>query len=196
MSNLAIQDQRPPFVRFEDKSVEDRSASLEQGRAMMKSETWAFIHAIGSRDVVEREAEEWITDLKARVQRRQYPSEWLAAFEKKLSEHKSGQELSVDGTHVREWASIDRATAQNLISASILTVEDVGAMNEEAMRRVGLNARSLKQKAQDWLKMADKRKGAAELESQRARADNAEARITGLEAQVKALVAKLEAKDA
>lgn len=191
---IALIDQRPPFVRFEDRSVEDREATIAQGRLMMKSETWAFIHAIGSRDVVEREVSEWFLALRAQVQRRQYPAEWLAAFERKYAEHSSGQEPSVDGTHVRDWATIDRATAQNLISASILTVEDVAAMNEEAMKRVGMNARTLKQKAQDWLKMADKRKGAAELEQLRAENGNLKARMEGLEVQIAKLVA--EKKDA
>lgn len=194
MTNIALIDQRPPFVRFEDRSVEDRDATIAQGRLMMKNETWALIHAIGSRDVVERQVEEWFGALRAQVQRKQYPAEWLAAFERKYSEHKSGQEPSVDGTHVREWASIDRATAQNLISASILTVEDVAAMNEEAMKRVGMNARTLKQKAQDWLKMADKRKGAAELEQLRAENGNLKARMEGLESQLAKLIA--EKKDA
>lgn len=194
MTNITLIDQRPPFVRFEDRSVEDREASVAQGRLMMKSETWALIHAIGSRDVVERQVDEWFTALRAQVQRRQYPAEWLAAFERMYSEHKSGQEVTVDGTHVREWAAIDRATAQNLISASILTVEDVAAMNEEAMKRVGMNARLLKQKAADWLKMADKRKGAAELEQLRAKNANLEARLEGMQAQLDKLLA--EKKDA
>lgn len=194
MTNIALIDQRPPFVRFEDRSVEDREATIAQGRLMMKNETWALIHAIGSRDVVERQVDEWFSTLRAQVQRKQYPAEWLAAFERKYAEHKSGQEPSVDGTHVREWAAIDRATAQNLISASVLTVEDVAAMNEECMKRVGMNARTLKQKAQDWLKMADKRKGAAELEQLRAENGNLKARLEGLEAQIAKLVA--EKKDA
>lgn len=161
---------------------------------MMKNETWAMIHAIGSRDVVERQVDEWLAALRDQVQRGQYPGDWLAAFEKKYAEHKSGQEPSVDGTHVREWAAIDRATAQNLISASILTVEDVAAMNEEAIKRVGVNARTLKQKAQDWLKLADKRKGAAELEQLRATNANLKARLEGLEAQIAKLLA--DKKDA
>lgn len=194
MTNITLIDQRPPFVRFEDRSVEDREATLAQGRLMMKSETWAYVHAIGSKDVNEKKVDEWFEHLRGQVQRRQYPAEWLAAFEKKYAEFKSGQEPSVDGTHVREWASVDRATAQNLIGASVLTVEDVAAMNEETMKRVGMNARALKQKAQDWLKMADKRKGAAELEQLRAENGNLKARLEGLEAQIAKLVA--EKKDA
>lgn len=187
---ITLIDQRPPFVRFEGRSVEDRDATLAMGRMMMKNEDWALIHAIGSRDVVERQVDEWFATLRSQVQRGQYPAEWLAAFEKKYAEHKSGQEPSVDGTHVREWAAIDRATAQNLISASILTVEDVAAMNEQAMKLVGMNARTLKQKAQDWLKMADKRKGAAELELLRGENANLKTRLESLEAQIAKLAAE------
>jgi hypothetical protein len=187
---ITVIDQRPPFVRFEERSVEDRDATIAQGRMMMKSETWALIHAIGSRDVVERQVDEWIATLRSQVNRGMYPAEWLAAFEKKYAEHKSGQEPSVDGTHVREWAAIDRATAQNLISASILTVEDVAAMNEQAMKLVGMHARTLKQKAQDWLKMADKRKGAAELDQLRGENANLKARLESLEAQIAKLAAE------
>lgn len=188
--SITLIDKRPPFVTFEERSVEDRDATIAQGRIMMKSETWALIHAIGSRDVVERQVDEWFVTLRSQVQRGQYPAEWLAAFEKKYAEHKSGQEPSVDGTHVREWAAINRATAQNLISAHILTVEDVAAMNEQAMKLVGMEARSLKQKAQDWLKMADKRKGAAELDQLRGENANLKTRLESLEAQLAKLVSE------
>lgn len=182
--NLAIQEQRPPFVTFEEKEVEDRQASIDNNRLMYKSQTVVIIRAIGSRDDVEKNVDEWLQGLRDQVQRRAIPQEWLKQYEQKLADYRSGQEETVDGTHVRTWPVIDKATVKNLTSAGVLTVEDVAAMNEETIRRVGMNARQLKQKAADWLQAGNKRKAAAEIEKERARADNAEARIATLENQL------------
>lgn len=192
--NLAVQDQRPPFVTFEEKEVEDRQASIDNGRMMYKSETHVFIRAIGSRDDVEKTVDEWLQGLRDQVQRRSIPQEWLKQYEQKLADYRSGQEETVDGTHVRTWPMIDKATVKNLTGAGVLTVEDVAAMNEETIRRVGMNARQLKLKAADWLQAGNKRKAAAEIEKERARADNAEARIQTLESQIAQLLAKHENK--
>jgi hypothetical protein len=190
MSAFAVMDQRPPFVRFEERPVEDRDASIAANRAIMKSEIWVMINSLGSRDTVEKNAEEWLTDLDAKSSRGQYSGEWARKFRQKYDEFKSGQEMTPDGTHVRTWPALSRAQAENLISAGILTVEDCAAMNEQAIQRVGMGARELKGKAKDWLTMADKRKGAEELNAVRAENQDLKARVEKMQAQLEQLLSK------
>jgi hypothetical protein len=190
MSALAVMEQRPPYVKFEERPVEDRNASIAAGRAIMKSEIWAIIHPLGSRDCIERNAEEWLADLDGKASRSQYNRDWVRAFHQMYEQFKSGQELTPNGTHVREWAVLSRAQAENLVSAGVLTVEDCAAMNEEAMRRVGMGARELKGRAKDWLTMADKRKGAEELNAVRTENGDLKTRIASLESKLEQLLAK------
>lgn len=193
MSQFSIQEQRPPYVTFEERAVEDREASLEAGRMIMKSEFWAMIYPQGSKDCNEREVTEWFDSLKQRASMKAIPRAWVDEYMRMFEEFKSGQEVSPNGTHVKNWPAIDKATAMNLVSARILTVEDCAAMNEESMRRVGMGARTLKEKAQNWIKAGNSRKAAAELE--KLQADNAAlaARNASLEEQVRALAVKVEA---
>jgi hypothetical protein len=65
---------------------------------------------------------------------------------------KQGLEAPVDGTSVKEWPILSRSQCENFISVGIVTVEDIAAMTEEAMARIGMGSRALRDQARDWLK--------------------------------------------
>ena len=81
------------------------------------------------------------------------------------------------GTSVKEWPVLSPAQAQNFIACHILTIEDVAAMTEEAMARVGMGSRELKEKAREWLSGRDEKA----------------ARITALESQLAEALEKIDA---
>ncbi|MFX5718311.1 hypothetical protein ABTE23_20010, partial [Acinetobacter baumannii] len=60
MPDMFATDSRPPYVKFEERSVEDRPASEAAGRKVYRSENWAVIRQIGSKDSFEKKAEDWL----------------------------------------------------------------------------------------------------------------------------------------
>lgn len=186
---------RPPYVMFETRAVEDRDASLAAGSFCAKDVIFAVVTPAGSRDRMEKLAEDWLRDLKSAVNEDRFPGEWYDAYEKKFKMFQESQEIPEDGTPVSHWPVASPAQVKTLLGANVRTVEDLAIANEDAMMRIGMGARALKEKAVVWLESAGGQgKLANELESLRARVEAAEARTTELESQKKALESELGQK--
>lgn len=154
MSNVSVMglpNSRPPFVNFEERSVEDREASIAAGRLIMKSVDYVIISQPGSKDSVEKEAVPWLDSLR---QNANYDPMWVDRFKTHYRMWKEGNEITPDGTHIRMWAPISKAEAETLIAARVRTVEDLAAANEETLRMIGMGARALQNKARAWLESA------------------------------------------
>jgi hypothetical protein len=155
---MQIHEARPPFVEFKQIAKHDPKRSEELGYRVTKNVDMAFIMQPGSRDQVEIEAQAWLDSLKRKLLDAApdaYPPQWVEGFQQKYNYWKQGQEAPVDGTSVREWPVLSPAEVENLIAVRVLTVEDVAAMTEEAMGRVGMGARNLREKAREWIKGKD-----------------------------------------
>ena len=150
---------RPPHVFFEERSVEDRDATIESGGVKMKSVDYVIINQPGSKDTVEKEAKVW---LEAAKHNPNFHPSWVDRFVSQYKLWKEGHEPTPDGTHVRMWAAVTKAEAETLINAGIKTVEDLAAANEEALRRIGIGSRGLQIKARAWLESAAKSGATAE----------------------------------
>lgn len=149
-----IQEARPPYVQFEVRGVEDRTTQIAEGRYATKDVIFAVITPAGSRDKFEKVATEWLTDMAQQVQQERLPMQWLEHYRKLFEAFKTGQELPEDGTSIREWPPLSPAQIKMLLDLRIRTVEDLAAANEEAISRLGMGGRNLKQKAIDWLAAA------------------------------------------
>ena len=90
---------------------------------------------------------------------------------------------------MRQWPSLSKAQAENLIAAGVRTVEDVAAMNEPTMQRVGMGARELKGKAKAYVESRDQNKAAEQITALQAQLGDRETRIEALEARLAALEA-------
>lgn len=172
---MEIAQGRPPFVEFKQVAVEDRNASIEAGRRVTKNVNMAFIMQPGSRDQVEKVAEEWIEQIKRQAYAGHYPETWAQHFEAKFKAWLAGIETPDSGLPIKEWPVLSPAEAENLIAAKILTVEDLANLSEEAMANVGMGMRALRDKARAWLEAAVDTGKSAE-------------RISALEAQVSDLI--------
>lgn len=153
---MQIFDKRPPYVEFKQVAVEDRDASIKAGRRVTKNVNMAFIMQIGSKDQVEKDADEWIAQITRMAIEGQYPQEWADGFAKKLENWKQGLETPLNGLPVKEWSAISPAEAENLIAAKVFTVEDVAELNEQAIASIGLGTRALRDKARAWLNSGNK----------------------------------------
>ena len=98
-------EERPPFVRFEVRAEEDRQASLEAGHYVGRDVHYALITPMGSKDCIERKADEWFDKLKQDVAEGRCPREWLAAF----------KEIYKDWCEGREAPEIGRASCRERV---------------------------------------------------------------------------------
>lgn len=192
VGNMSIREERPSYVRFERKAVEDRAASLREGRLMTKDVDFALITPQGSKDIVVKEVLSWFVVLDQYVREERIPTVWVKQYKEAYAAWKSGQEPSPLGTPIKGWQVLSPAQQANIIGANILTVEDLAQANDEARRRIGMGAQEHVDKAIAWLKAA---KGAG-IPAQEMAAMHA--KIRQLEAQIKAqadMIAGLKAEN-
>ena len=186
-------EERPPYVRFEVRAEEDRQASLDAGHYVGKDVHYALITPMGSKDCIERKADEWFDKLKQDVAEGRCPREWLAAFKEVYKEWCEGREAPVNGTPITDWPPVSPSQVKTLLSLHVRTVEDLAAANEEVLSRIGMGGRALKQRAVDWLTSASSTGVASgEITALKAQNENLQARNEQLETQLKELAAKVD----
>lgn len=155
---MQVSEARPPFVTWERRAVHDPVASNAIGRRVTKDVDFALIMQVGSRDQVERYADDWLDMIRQNLlngSANAYPQEWVDGFRKAYEAFKNGHEAPLNGTSVKEWSYLSPSQAHNLISMGALTIEDVGSFTEDAMRAYGMGGRELREKAREWLSGKD-----------------------------------------
>ena len=186
-------ENRPPYVSFERRGEEDRDASNTAGHYVAKDVNYAIITPQGSKDRIERNAEEWLEMLEAQASQDRFPREWVRQFKSMYEDWKAGNEPALNGTDVRNWPVASPANVQMLLQARLRTVEDLAQANEEAIGRLGMGGRALKAKAQEWLASSnDIGKQSEALVALKAENADLKARNTSLETQLKTLAGRLD----
>lgn len=145
------QKDRPAYVMFEVRPIENRQASIDAGHPKFDDVDYAIVTPAGSKDRVERPVKEWFDHLEREVQSQRFPIEWLQKYKSEYSAWKEGREIPLDGTPLLTWPPITPSMLRELTGLRIKTVEDLAAANEETLKRIGMGARALKQQAVDWL---------------------------------------------
>jgi cell division protein FtsB len=105
----------------------------------------------GSKDCIEKNVREWIPHLELEARQGRFPPNWLAAYKEALALYKTGQEAPLNGLSVKNWPAASPAEVKILLYLNCLTVEDLAAANEELAQNIGMGARSLIQRAKDFL---------------------------------------------
>jgi hypothetical protein len=152
-------EQPRPYVQFEMRAVEDRSAPTTDGVTRMVDKAWAIVRAPGSKDAIEKLATEWLDQLKAYARDGRIPSQWPGEYRNAFEMWSKGEELPVQGTAIKTWPPLSPAQRKNVLAAGILTVEDLANANDEIRAAIGMGGNTLQQMAQKWLEEA-KDKGA------------------------------------
>lgn len=150
MLNVERED-RPAYVRFERRPIEDKAASLKAGHVVCKDVDYALVTPPYSKDCVEYKVETWLTNMEQNVRKGRIPSEWMKQWKEAYKAWKDGQEAPVNGTDVRNWSAVTPAQVKNLVAAGCYTVEDLAAANDQALRYIGMGANELKRKANAYL---------------------------------------------
>lgn len=147
-------EDRPPYVTFEVRSEEDRTASIEQGSYVHRDVDYAIITPQGSKDRIERKVEDWFPYLQTQVNEGRFSPTWLSAYKSIYTEWKAGNEVPENGTPIRTWPVLSPSTVRAVLDANIRTVEDLANANEGAIQAIGIGGRGLKQQAVSWLAAA------------------------------------------
>jgi hypothetical protein len=151
MYDDSILTARPPYIRFERRAIEKRKTVEEGGMPYYVDVDFALVTPHGSKDVLEKIVDEWFPRLAEECRQGRFNNAWLTAYKEAYHAWKNDQEPPLNGTSVKMWPVASPAEVQQLLAMRCLTVEDLAAANEEMLGRIGMGARSLKQRAVDWL---------------------------------------------
>jgi len=185
--------ERPAYVRFERRPVEDRNASAQQGRYVATDVDFALVTPPYSRDIFEQKAADWLAEMRRQVGFNRLPEEWYAKYQEQFEKWKIGEEIPVDGTAIKSWGVLSPAQQKMLVEINIRTVEDLAQVNDEGCRRIGIGGGELRDKARAWLsQLADKGPLTQENSSLKAENDALKKDILTLRGKVEELSARLE----
>lgn len=191
---IGVMKARPPHLRFINKGVEDRDATIAAGHPVFKDVAHVVITPQGSRDSVEKVVVEWLASTDVQVQEERVPAEWAEKFRAAFEHWKRGEEIPVDGSALVNWPVITAGELQACKAVHILTVEDLAVANDQALRSLGMSGLTLKQRAVKYLSasndlgklVAQNEALAAQLKDSEARRNSLEDRIVALEKGTKA----------
>lgn len=182
---------KPPYVTFETRPIEDRTATIESGHFTYKDVIFAIVTPAGSRDRIEKVAEEWLKDLEEAVRQERFPAEWLSLYRQRYNAWLETRSVPEDGASIQNWPALSPGQVKTLLDINIRTVEEVAAMTEEAMARIGMGSRALKAKAQAYLDTSSGTgKVAEELASMRQQLNELLTRDAARETELKNLTAE------
>ncbi len=185
------------YVRFEIAVVEDKEQTLKQGHYVGRNVEYVLITPPYSKDCVRIKVSGWLTQMDLDVHNGRFPPAWRDDYLKALQAWRNGQEMPLNGTPIRGWPVISPAQMEMLIRMNILTVEDLGGINDEGAKRIGMGALDLKNKAKAWLaQRADK--GPLTVEVAALKNENATLKtsLETMRAQLEALSKRIEAHQA
>jgi hypothetical protein len=149
--------ERPAQIEFKRVGVEDQVASKREGRYMTTDVDYVTVFIPYSRDTNVFTVEQWLLNLEQYTREGRIPQDWLPNYKRLYEAWKNGQELPPDGTPIKGWGVLSPAQQENLIHYRIMTVEDAAGMGEDIMRKIGMGAMEIKNKAKTWLSQLNER---------------------------------------
>lgn len=150
-----VDNDRPPYVVWETRAIEDRNASITAGHYVSKDVDFAVVTRPGSRDTLDKEALVWLADLREKSRKGELPQRWFEAFKESYDFWKKGEEAPVEGTPIKGWPPLSPASQKLLLSVGIRTVEDLAVFSDSELATLGTGALAYKTKAQSWLAAAN-----------------------------------------
>lgn len=167
-------------VRFYDKKVIDPVLSAQYGRPMTKLEPYVFIQEPGERDYIDDPLRN-----KAWAPQR-FPRQWAA--------YKAQQEQAPEGTPIEFMFPQQPHYAENLRQLSIHTVEQMANLSDTGAQNIGIGAFQWRDKAKNYLEIANKGVGAHKLQTALDERDNKIAVMENQMAQMRTEMDRLRAQ--
>lgn len=191
VGEMLERNERPAYVRFERVAVEDAVASRREGHYVAKDIDYAMITPPYSKDVFKIKVDQWLKNMRQDVENGRMPQEWADRYLDAYTRWKNGQEIPLHGAPIKGWGVISPAQQETLIQMNVLTVEDLAKINDEGIKRIGMGAIDLKNKATAWLsQLHDKGPLTQEMAALKAENSLLKSNLDGLQKQVEALMAQ------
>lgn len=176
--SIQINEARPPYAQFFTRAEEDRTASEVAGHVVYREVDFVAITPQGSKDRIERYAEDWLRHIAREADVDRFDKAWVAHYRQQYADFKLGKETPANGTPITEWPVASIGQVKTLLGINVRTVEDLAQCNEETLLRLGMGGRALKDKAVAWLATANdvgkvtERIASLEVENAQLKADN------------------------
>ena len=151
VGDIATREERPPYVRFERRVVEDKAASLREGRYVGKDIDFVVVTPTYSKDEFPAKYEGWIVNAERNARDGRMNPQWVELWKEAYKRWNNGQEIPLSGTPIRGWGLISPAQQETLIQMNCRTVEDLSQVNDDGRRRIGMGAMDLQNKAKNYL---------------------------------------------
>lgn len=151
VGELTDREERPSYVQFESRTIEDKAASISEGRYVAKDIDIVLVTPPYSKDCVEYKTEQWLINIDRNLREGRIPEKWAEHWKESYKRWKAGQEVPLRGTPIKGWGVISPAQQANLIAINCRTVEDLAEANDDGLRRMGMGAVDLRTKARAWL---------------------------------------------
>jgi hypothetical protein len=198
---------RPPYVFFERRAVEDRNASISEGRYVTKDVDYIIIVPYGSegKTKVEREYDLWLKTIRPQVGARgpeaggyaevnsRFDADWVQKIENMYSLWKKGEDMDVEGFPLKNWPAISPGLLRTCHDLHLLTVEQLANATDDLCQTLGMGGITWRQRARDFLEASES--GVNRLSSRLAAAESEnkdkDTRISSLETQLQQLQAQL-----
>lgn len=178
------------WVKFEQRTIEDKTASAKEGRFVGRDVDFAIITPAYGKDDVHKKVEAWKDELRVKVMNGQISQEDRDFYLARYEAWKKGLEMPLDGTPIKGWGVISPAQQQLLISVGIMTVESLSTVNDQGIGRIGMGGVELKRKASAWLsQLNDKGPLTQQMTAMHAENDTLKIQVDTLTKQVQALMA-------
>lgn len=161
------------FVKFYNKSVQNKAETLKQGRPIFDERVYIDIRAPGNRE-----------SLYGGPATPQYINRFPEHY--KAFMNRTTGEL-MQGTPLAEWPQITRSQVEEFSFFNVRTVEQLAAMSDEVAQKF-MGMHGLRQKAKEFLARNGTKAEKEELEAKLAARDE---QIAGLAAKLAELEAKL-----
>lgn len=150
-----IFDKQPPFVRFEEREMGlDADATEKAGRPIPRVVVMACVTPHGSKDVVERIADDWLKQIRRQAMSGQYNLEWVRFFDEQYKEWTKGNELPREGTPIATWPMTTNESRRRIRAAGFSTVEDLAQVPDSGLMSIGMDGRYWRDTARGWLNEA------------------------------------------
>lgn len=177
-------------VSFEQRPVEDREQTIKAGHPVFRDVDYANITMPGGGLVVDKEVTKELLGEWKIGNGRKPPSPFaLTAYDA----WKDGREAPVDGTDLKNWPGVTPAQLKTCQAASILTVENLASANADTLRKLGMGAVALKEKAAAYLDSAQGNKASEEIAAMKVEMVELTAAIEKKDRQIEELMEQITA---
>lgn len=149
---MQVLEAMPPFVEFEEIEIEDRAATLEAEEFVGIPVDMIKVHPAGSKDCIVRNYKEWLEQKKQDASEGRFPKTHLYMIQEQYQAWKNGTPKPSYGTPLKEWKHSTPQLLKAMGAVHISTIEELALANEETIKRLGMGARALKNKAEMFMR--------------------------------------------